>query len=87
MDTISAASSISAAVQMLGDLADDEALSLRAVARAVSISPTSVCLYFPDRDSLVLAAMQHCHEDMLRTADESPRPVIRPPSRSTSGPP
>ena len=36
---------ISAAVQMLGDLADDEALSLRAVARAVSISPTSVYLY------------------------------------------
>jgi AcrR family transcriptional regulator len=38
---------ISAAAQMLGDLADDEALSLRAVARAVSISPTSVYLYFP----------------------------------------
>src|ERR1700738_790261 len=56
---------ISAAVQMLGDLADDEALSLRAVARAVSISPTSVYLYFPDRDALVLAAMQRCHEDML----------------------
>ena len=46
---------ISAAVQMLGDLADDEALSLRAVARAVSISPTSVYLYFPDRDALVAA--------------------------------
>src|ERR1019366_6245603 len=40
---------ISAAVQMLDDLADDEALSLRAVARAVSISPTSVYLYFPDQ--------------------------------------
>ncbi len=53
---------ISAAVQMLGDLADDEALSLRAVARAVSISPTSVYLYFPDRDALVAAAMQRCQE-------------------------
>src|ERR1019366_265223 len=62
---------ISAAVQMLDDLADDEALSLRAVARAVSISPTSVYLYFPDRDALVLAAMQRCHEDMLRAADEA----------------
>src|SRR6266702_6645008 len=57
---------ISAAVQMLGDLADDEALSLRAVARAVSISPTSVYLYFPDRDALVAAAMQRCHAEMLR---------------------
>ena len=62
---------ISAAVQMLGDLADDEALSLRAVARAVSISPTSVYLYFPDRDALVAAAMQRCHAEMLQAADEA----------------
>src|SRR5215471_19555232 len=62
---------ISAAVQMLGDLADDEALSLRAVARAVSISPTSVYLYFPDRDALVAAAMQRCHAEMVQAADEA----------------
>jgi AcrR family transcriptional regulator len=62
---------ISAAVQMLGDLADDEALSLRAVARAVSISPTSVYLYFPDRDALVAATMQRCHAEMLQSADEA----------------
>jgi AcrR family transcriptional regulator len=62
---------ISAAVQMLGDLADDEALSLRAVARAVSISPTSVYLYFPDRDALVAAAMQRCHAEMLQAADKA----------------
>src|SRR6202008_2537447 len=62
---------ISAAAQMLGDLADDEALSLRAVARAGSISPTSVYLYFPDRDALVAAAMQRCHAEMLQAADEA----------------
>src|ERR1700684_79344 len=62
---------ISAAVQMLGDLADDEALSLRAVARAVSISPTSVYLYFPDRDALVAATMQRCHAEMVQAADEA----------------
>ena len=62
---------ISAAVRMLGDLADDEALSLRAVARAVSISPTSVYLYFPDRDALVAAAMQRCHAEMLQAADDA----------------
>jgi AcrR family transcriptional regulator len=56
---------------MLGDLADDEALSLRAVARAVSISPTSVYLYFPDRDALVAAAMQRCHAEMVQAADEA----------------
>jgi AcrR family transcriptional regulator len=62
---------ISAAVQKLGDLADEQALSLRAVARAVSVSPTSVYLYFPDRDTLVLAAMQRCHEEMLQAADQA----------------
>jgi AcrR family transcriptional regulator len=72
---------ISAAVQMLGDLADDEALSLRAVARAVSVSPTSVYLYFPDRDALVLAAMQRCHEEMLQTADEAEAEDEDPASR------
>src|ERR1700759_2446843 len=62
---------LTVAVQMLGDLADDEALSLRAVARAASISPTSVYLYFPDRDALVGAAMERCHAAMLQAADEA----------------
>src|ERR1700755_282341 len=62
---------ISVAVQMLGQLADDEALSLRAVARAVSISPTSVHLYFPDRDALVAAAMERCHSEMVQAADDA----------------
>jgi AcrR family transcriptional regulator len=62
---------ISAAAAMLGELADDEALSLRAVARAVSISPTSVYLYFPDRDALVAATMERCHAEMLRATDDA----------------
>ncbi|ADJ48320.1 TetR family transcriptional regulator [Amycolatopsis mediterranei S699] len=62
---------VTAAVRMLDELADDEALSLRAVARAVSIAATSVYLHFPDRDALVLAAMQRCHEELVRTGDEA----------------
>ncbi|WP_103348149.1 TetR/AcrR family transcriptional regulator [Amycolatopsis sp. CA-128772] len=62
---------VTAAVRMLDELADDEALSLRAVARAVSIAATSVYLHFPDRDALVLAAMRRCHEDLVRTGDEA----------------
>jgi AcrR family transcriptional regulator len=60
---------VTAAVRMLDELADDEALSLRAVAREVSIAATSVYLHFPDRDALVLAAMQRCHEDLVGTGD------------------
>ena len=62
---------VTAAVRMLDELADDEALSLRAVARTVSIAATSVYLHFPDRDALVLAAMQRCHEELVRAADEA----------------
>jgi AcrR family transcriptional regulator len=62
---------VSAAVRMLDELADDEALSLRAVAREVSIAATSVYLHFPDRDSLVLAAMRHCHEGLVKAGDDA----------------
>jgi AcrR family transcriptional regulator len=62
---------ISAAGKMLDELADDEALSLRAVARAVSIAATSVYLHFPDRDALVLAVMRRCNEELVRVGDEA----------------
>ncbi|MFI9812050.1 TetR/AcrR family transcriptional regulator [Saccharothrix variisporea] len=62
---------VSAAVRMLDELADDEALSLRAVAREVSIAATSVYLHFADRDTLVQAAMARCHEDLVRVGDEA----------------
>lgn len=58
-----------AATTMLDELADDEALSLRAVARAVSIAATSVYLHFPDRDALVLAVLQRCNEQLVDTGD------------------
>ncbi|MFC0435862.1 TetR/AcrR family transcriptional regulator [Kutzneria buriramensis] len=56
---------VTAACAMLDELGDDEALSLRAVAREVKIAATSVYLHFPDRDSLVLAVMAHFNEQML----------------------
>lgn len=62
---------VTTSLRMLDELADDEALSLRAVAREVSIAATSVYLHFPDRDALVLAAMRRCHEDLVRAGDEA----------------
>jgi AcrR family transcriptional regulator len=70
---------VTAAVRMLDELADDEALSLRAVAREVSIAATSVYLHFPDRNALVLAAMRRCHEELVGIGDaaaaEAPDPA------------
>ncbi|WP_433380127.1 TetR/AcrR family transcriptional regulator [Actinoplanes sp. CA-142083] len=60
---------LTAGVRMLDELGDDQALSLRAIARAVSVAATSVYLYFPDRDALVLAATERCHEELVAAGD------------------
>jgi AcrR family transcriptional regulator len=60
---------IGTAMRMLDELADDEALSLRAVARTIGIAATSVYLHFPDRDSLVLAVALRCHEELVGVGD------------------
>ncbi|MFE3001861.1 TetR/AcrR family transcriptional regulator [Nocardia sp. NPDC059246] len=62
---------VTTAVRMLDELADDQALSLRAVAREVKIAATSVYLHFPDRDSLVLAATLRCHEELVQLGDSA----------------
>ncbi|MFI9255793.1 TetR/AcrR family transcriptional regulator [Streptomyces sp. NPDC053069] len=56
---------VAAALRMLDELGDDQALSLRAVAREVNVAATSVYLHFPDRDALVLAALERCHQDLM----------------------
>lgn len=63
---------VTAAVRMLDELADDEALSLRAVAREVAIAATSVYLHFPDRDALVLGVIQHV---LKRTGDRAEQAI------------
>jgi AcrR family transcriptional regulator len=62
---------VSAALRLLEELADDQALSLRAVARDIGIAATSVYIHFDDRDALVLAAMKRCHGDLMRAVDEA----------------
>ncbi|TDD89540.1 TetR/AcrR family transcriptional regulator [Actinomadura darangshiensis] len=62
---------LSAALRMLDELADDQALSLRAVAREVGIAATSVYIHFADRDALVLAALERFHGDMVGAVDQA----------------
>jgi AcrR family transcriptional regulator len=62
---------IEATLRMLNELGEDEALSLRAVAREVGIAATSVYIHFADRDELVSAALEQCAADLLRDADEA----------------
>jgi AcrR family transcriptional regulator len=62
---------VSAALRLLDELGDDQALSLRAVAREIGIAATSVYIHFADRDALVLAAMERCHRDLMRAVDRA----------------
>lgn len=71
LSAVSGIGCLTSHVRMLDQLGDDEALSLRSVAREVSIAATSVYLHFPDRDALVLAVMQRCHEELVRAGDQA----------------
>jgi AcrR family transcriptional regulator len=62
---------ITVALRLLDELADDQALSLRAVAREIGIAATSVYIHFADRDALVHAALLRCHQDLLDAADRA----------------
>jgi AcrR family transcriptional regulator len=62
---------IDAALRMLNELGDDEALSLRAVAREVGIAATSVYIHFTDRDELVFAALEQSTADLLRDLEQA----------------
>ncbi len=62
---------LTATLRLLDERADDQALSLRAVAREVGVAATSVYIHFADRDALVLAAMEHCHHDLMHAVDQA----------------
>ncbi|MGW7680416.1 TetR family transcriptional regulator [Kribbella sp. NPDC054772] len=62
---------IDAALRMLNELGDDEALSLRAVAREVGIAATSVYIHFTDRDELVFTALEQSTTDLLHDLEQA----------------
>jgi AcrR family transcriptional regulator len=72
---------LAAALRMLDESADHQALSLRAVAREVGIAATSIYIHFADRDALVLAALERAHGDLMESvqhaADGAPDPVAK----------
>ncbi len=49
---------LEAASQLLVELGDEEKVTMRAVAAAVGVSPPSVYLHFPDKDTLIFAVCQ-----------------------------
>ncbi|MES9539552.1 WHG domain-containing protein [Actinomadura sp. NPDC000600] len=72
---------VDATLRMLDELGDDEALSLRAVARTVGIAATSVYIHFADRDALVYAALEQCTRDLLKDLEQAESAVDDPAAR------
>lgn len=62
---------VGAALRLLDEHGDDQALSMRAVAREVGVAATSVYIHFADRDALVLAALERFHRELLEAVDQA----------------
>ena len=65
---------LSAAAQILDATGDENAVTLRAVARAAGISAPSIYAHFPNRQAILLALVQDAFNDLtdhLRAAADS----------------
>ncbi|MBO2454138.1 TetR/AcrR family transcriptional regulator [Actinomadura barringtoniae] len=72
---------LEATLRLLNELGDDEALSMRAVSREVGIAATSVYIHFADKDELVVAALERCHNDLIRDLDQAEASAVDPVGR------
>jgi AcrR family transcriptional regulator len=55
---------IDAAIELLADLQDVEALSVRAVTAHVGVTPTALYLHFADKDELLEAVKARCFREL-----------------------
>jgi AcrR family transcriptional regulator len=60
---------VDAAGRLLAETGDAHAVTLRAVARAVGVTATSIYLHFPDRGSLVRSVRRQCFGELVHAMD------------------
>ena len=73
---------VRAAADLLDESGNEQAVTLRAIARKIDITPTSIYTHFPDRYSILLTVLQEAFatlEEQLRSAREQagPDPVAQ----------
>lgn len=73
---------VRAAADLLDESGNEQAVTLRAIARKIDIAPTSIYMHFPDRYSILLAVLEEAFaalEQQLRSAREQagPAPVAQ----------
>jgi AcrR family transcriptional regulator len=59
---------LEAAIALIADRGD-EAVSMRAIARAVGVTPPAVYLHFADKRELMLAVLEHVFADLARALE------------------
>ena len=69
---------LAATDKLLLETGDDQAVSIRAIADAVGVTPPSIYLHFPDKDSLIFAVCSRYFEDFVAR--------LAPPGSDTSDP-
>jgi AcrR family transcriptional regulator len=57
---------IEAAIELLADLQDVDALSVRAVTARVGVTPTALYLHFADKDELLEAVKTRCFQELRK---------------------
>jgi AcrR family transcriptional regulator len=57
---------LDAAIELLGELQDVEALSIRPVTARAGVSPTALYLHFADKDELLVAVKERCFAELRR---------------------
>ena len=62
---------IAAADQLLVETASEDAVSIRAVADAVGVTPPSIYRHFPDKESLLVAVCLHSFDSFTEVMRES----------------
>ena len=65
---------IDAAIELLADVQNVEALSIRAVTARAGVTPTALYLHFADKDALIEAVKERCFAELLAYNSEAEAP-------------
>ena len=76
---------LAAAERLMIETGSAEAVSIRAIADAVGVTPPSIYLHFPDKDSLILAVCER-HFEAFDSFDRGSRSIDRRPGREPATP-
>ncbi|MCK9248694.1 MAG: WHG domain-containing protein [Solirubrobacteraceae bacterium] len=75
---------LDAATELLAELHDVDAMSVRAVTRRAGVSPTALYLHFADKDELVVATKQRCFAALRDRLDDAADGAVDPWARLTA---